>query len=229
MSASTASSVPVGIAGTTLAHGALLMLAWALAHRAPPRPNPIFAVELIAAPLPAEAPRRAAAEAVPTKTEETVAIKPKPKPVPPPKKEPPKPAANAKPASTPPPVTKTVATPAPGEAPSTGQDATTLVRPGLNFPFPGYIEKIYNVIAMRWQRPINSPLRAEIDFTILQDGSVTGISVRKSSGNSLFDNSAKAAIEAAGNARAFGPLPAGFNGTELPITFGFTPSPRPPQ
>jgi outer membrane biosynthesis protein TonB len=68
-----------------------------------------------------------------------------------------------------------------------------------------------------------TPLRAEVAFTILRDGTVRDIKLIVSSRVYDFDLSARGAIESAGRARAFGPLPAGFEGDALPISFYFEP------
>ena len=43
------------------------------------------------------------------------------------------------------------------------------------------------------------------------------------SGNYAFDLEAQGAIESAGSARAFGPLPDAFHDDVLPVTFSFDP------
>ena len=82
-------------------------------------------------------------------------------------------------------------------------------------------------IYKRWERPVsNSPLRAEVSFLILKDGSVRDIHFVQRSGNFSFDLGAQGAIEAAGNAQAFGPLPDGYEADVLPVSFFFTPRQR---
>ena len=79
----------------------------------------------------------------------------------------------------------------------------------------------------RWDRPSGgTSLQAEVAFLILRDGSVREIKFLRSSGNFAFDLDAQGAIEAAGNARAFGPLPDGYPADVLPVSFYFTPRPR---
>jgi hypothetical protein len=46
------------------------------------------------------------------------------------------------------------------------------------------------------------------------------------SGSFAFDLDAQGAVEAAGNARAFGPLPDGWEADVLPVSFYFKPTPR---
>jgi len=52
---------------------------------------------------------------------------------------------------------------------------------------------------------------------------VREIKTFRSSGNFAFDLDAQGAIEAAANAKAFGPLPDGYPSDVLPITFYFAP------
>jgi protein TonB len=80
--------------------------------------------------------------------------------------------------------------------------------PGLAFPYPEYLRNIVQEVYRRWQRTLgNAALRAEVSFLVLRDGSVREIRLSRSSGNFSFDLSAQGAVEAAGGAGAFGPLP----------------------
>ncbi len=223
------STVPVGLAGTTLAHAAFLAVILVFASRKSGPPTIVYSVDLVAAPAPEVVHGTFAKEAAPTVKKETAPIarprrKPPPKPAP---KPPPKPPANAKPVETPA-VTRTPATPAPGETPSTGQDKATVSQPGVQFPYPEYLRNIENRIAQWWQPPPGSRgLEADITFVIHRDGTVTDISFQKHSTSYAFDLAAESAIESAANAKAFGPLPSGFTDDILPIEFSF--SPKTPQ
>ncbi len=222
-----------GMAGTLLVHGALVALAIAALPHHVSGP-PVYAVELVAAPLPTDV-RRAAPEAVPrppapelapapkpeAKPTKTAPAKPKPKA---PERTAPKPKAVEPQASREPtPVTRSQAQPLPGETPSTGTDVATIKTPGLAFPFPEYLRNIMNQVLRRWTQPQNRALRAEVAFLILKDGSVKDIRFVTRSGNFAFDLEAQGAIEAAGNAQAFGPLPDGWDANVLPVTFVFEP------
>jgi periplasmic protein TonB len=212
-----------GVLGTVTAHGLLVVLGLLLAQRASGPMPVVYAVDLLAAPLPNDAPARAATEATPTAEAEDAAPVEQPKPKPKSTKEPPTLPKDAKRNEKAVPVKSTTG-PAPGETPSTGNDAITLKTPGRQFPYPGYLENVVNQVYRRWARPPGgSRLQAEIVFTIQKDGSVTDIEVLRSSGNYGFDLSARGAVEAAANSRAFGPLPGGFNGESLPIAFYFAP------
>jgi protein TonB len=97
--------------------------------------------------------------------------------------------------------------------------------PGLAFPFPEYLRNIVQEVYRRWDRPLgNSALRAEVSFLVLRDGSVHEIKMSRPSGNFSFDLAAQGAIEAAGAAHAFGPLPDGYEADVLPVSFYFSPS-----
>jgi len=223
--------VAVGAAGTALIH--LTVVALLIAGVKTPVPMaPVYAVELVAAPRPI-ANRRPAPEAVTRPVEQPDAGPPTPKqnkvsPVP--TKAPPKPKATAPKPETkpvdrePPPRSESKVEPAPGETPSTGTDAVNIKTPGLQFAYPEYLRNIVAQVYRRWDRPGgNQSLRAEVSFFILRDGTVRDIRFVTPSGNFSFDLSAQGAIEAAGNARAFGPLPDGYEADVLPVSFFFTP------
>lgn len=228
-----APEVTAGAVGTALIHGGVLAVI-AFGLQAPPPSAPVYAVELVAAPMPTPS-RRPAPEAVsrPAAPPEPAAPAPKPvakaTPVPAPKASAkPKPAAASTTADDtrrePAPRSQSQVTPAPGETPSTGSDAVTVKTPGLQFAYPEYLRNIVAQVYSRWDRPGgNAALRAEVSFFILRDGSVRDIRFVTPSGNFSFDLSAQGAIEAAGKAKAFGPLPDGYEADVLPVSFFFTP------
>jgi len=116
------------------------------------------------------------------------------------------------------------AEPLPDEEPSTGDDPATLSVSGVNFPFPEYLSNIVAQIYRRWRRPPgNESLRAEILFLVRGDGSISNLQFVQRSGNFAFDVQAQGAIESAGTAGVFGPLPDGFEGDILPVSFFFDP------
>ena len=94
---------------------------------------------------------------------------------------------------------------------------------GIEFPYPGYLENIVRQIALNFHPPRGASERAEVAFLIRRDGSVTSIRFVTRSGNYAFDLEAQGAVEAAGNARSFGPLPEGFPDDVLPVIFSFDP------
>lgn len=181
---------------------------------------PVYTVELVAAPRP-EPDARPAPEVV-----ERPAQEPEPTPRPPRQAAaeappPPEQTEDKEPA----PRTTPETEPLPGEEPSTGDDPTTLTVSGVDFPFPAYLENIVAQIYRRWQRPSgNASLRAEVFFLVRRDGSISNLRFVQRSGHFAFDLEAQGAIEAAGNAGVFGPLPEGFAGDILPVSFFFDPS-----
>jgi protein TonB len=116
-------------------------------------------------------------------------------------------------------------TPAPGETPSTGSDVATIKTPGLAFPYPEYLRNIVTQVYQRWDRASAKQSNfAEISFILLRDGSVRDIRFVTRSGSFAFDLDAQGAIEAAGNSRAFGELPDGWEADVLPVSFYFQPT-----
>jgi outer membrane biosynthesis protein TonB len=96
---------------------------------------------------------------------------------------------------------------------------------GIDFPYRGYLDNIVRQIALRFEPPNpKAALRAEVRFLIHRDGSVSGMRLVVRSGAFDFDVEATGAVEAAGAAKAFGPLPAGYPDDVLPVVFMFDPS-----
>jgi len=214
--------VLAGLVGTGLVHGAALALLLATVNPTIAGP-PVYAVELVAAPAPEPEAKRA-----PEVVERPPEAAPAPtKPIAKPKPAPHKPAVEPKPSKAkrePLPRTTAPVAPAPGETPGAGTDVATVKTPGLQFPYPEYLNNIVSQVLRRWARPLGgSPLRAEVSFLILRDGSVKDIRFTTPSGSFSFDLGAQGAIEAAGNARAFGALPDGYPADVLPVSFFFTP------
>jgi protein TonB len=215
-----------GLVGTIVVHGAAIGFLFTQVKPTTATP-PSYAVELVAAPAPAPK-RRVAREAVPTPPppEKPAPVKPKPTPKPAPAPAP-KPPPRTEPEREPPPKTAAPVAPAPGETPSTGTDIATIKTPGLDFPYPEYLRNIVTQIYQRWDREAaRQNSYAEISFFILRDGSVRDIRFVTRSGSFGFDLSAQGAIEAAGNAHAFGPLPDGWDADVLPVSFYFKPTNR---
>ncbi|MGH7508286.1 MAG: TonB C-terminal domain-containing protein [Gemmatimonadales bacterium] len=229
----------VGLVGTIVVHAAAGGFLFATVKPSKASP-PSYAVNLVAAPAPTPK-QRLAREALPTPPPEEKPAPAPPKPAPAREKpapvtpKPPKPAQTT-PAPTPKPppaeserepAPKTAApvTPVPGEAPSTGTDVATIKTPGLAFPYPEYLRNIVTQVYQRWDRASAKQRNfAEISFLILRDGSVRDIRFVTRSGSFAFDLDAQGAIEAAGNTRAFGQLPDGWEADVLPVSFYFQPT-----
>jgi outer membrane biosynthesis protein TonB len=223
-----------GVMGSAVLHGLVLLLALGTASARKVEP-PVYAVNLVAAPLPTTAKRLAkeaipqaapepetapAAKAAPPKTAEKAApIKPKAEAKPAPKAATPTPSDASKEKA---PETRSEARPLPGETPGTGSDVANIKIPGIDFPYPEYLRNIMNQVLRRWSPP-GGTLRAEVAFLILKDGTVRDIRFLARSGNFSFDLEAQGAIESAGNAHAFGELPDGWDANVLPVTFVFEP------
>lgn len=207
----------VGLAGTVTIHAALVgALLVGGGERTVPAPT--YRVSLVAAPRPAE---RRAPEALERPAEQPAPAPPterrRPTAPAPPAERPPKPTEPA-PRSTP------AVEPLPGERPATGSDIATVETPGVEFPFPDYLTRLVAEVYRRWQRPeSNQALEAEVQFFVHRDGSISNLHFTKRSGSFGFDLEAQGAIEQAGRAGAFGPLPEEYPADILPVTFFFTP------
>lgn len=218
------------VTGSVVLHGILVALFFLFrAGPAPPTP-PVYRVDLVAAP-PGE---RAAgvvkpAAAAPTPQAPLVRPKTPPRAVPIPDQKAPKRPVTADATPTPPtiakPDTRTPPTAGGGETGGHGADVVTVNTGGIEFPYPAYLENIVRQIALRFKPDARGSLHAEVFFIINRDGSVQSSSIRlvTRSGAYQFDAEAQGAVEAAANARAFGPLPSGYSDPSLPVTFKFDP------
>jgi len=225
--AATPGSMVAGTVGTVTAHGLLIaLLALGLSHGSSPQPT-VYAVELVAAPLPTST-QRAAPAATPTPP---APPKVDPAPKAPPRKTAPvpkaKPPTKVDPKTEPAPTTATPNRPVPGATPSTGTDVDNVRVAGLQFPYPDYLRNIMNQVLKRWARPVGTAaLEAEISFTIQRDGSVRDIKVVRTSKSFPFDLEAQGAVEQAAADKAFGPLPQAWPSDILQVAFLFTPRNR---
>lgn len=213
-----------GVLGTVVVHLLLVAGLVAMALTADPPPSVIYQVNLVAAPAAREAPRRAAESATPTARV----------PEAPPEKAPAKvPEKPPEPVKTPDKVvrndptlqTRSDVTPLPDVTPSTGNAELTFTQAGIRFQDQAYLDNIVTQIRRRWSNPAGSGSRLSVDvsFTIQRDGTVTDVKVARPSTNFTFNTSARGAIERAASEKAFGPLPASYNGESLPVSFSFAP------
>ena len=225
MTAALPPSRRIGIAGTTIAHGALIAAALVAASRSNRKGPLVYEVNLVAAPMAATGPAKTVTPEQPAPKAVAPIAKPKIKaPAP-------KVPVKTK-AADPAPVVKPANKPLAGVAPSKGQDVVTLHQDGLDFPYKEYLARIQNEIYKRWdQSGFRNGLHVSIAFVITRDGTVpeNSISVEVHSGSGRFDDQAQAAIEAASFTKAFGPLPTGFTSASLPILFNFTMTPKSPE
>jgi outer membrane biosynthesis protein TonB len=104
-----------------------------------------------------------------------------------------------------------------------GADVANVSLPGIEFPYPAYLQNIVRQVRLRFNPRNAQSYRAEVAFVIRRDGSVTGITIRSTSGNYAFDVAARGAIESAGTSGAFGALPDDFRDDALSVIFSFDP------
>ena len=105
-----------------------------------------------------------------------------------------------------------------------GRDVASVRVPGIAFPFPGYLENITRQIALNFKPRPGGALRAEVSFLIRRDGSVSDLRLVTRSGVYAFDLECIGAVEAVGQRKSFGALPAGFRDDVLPVVFSFDPT-----
>lgn len=121
----------------------------------------------------------------------------------------------------------TTAKPAQGARPKPGPvggEGLNIVQEGVAFAYPEYTSNVIRKLLQyfRWEGTAN--LTAEVSFNIRRDGSIVGIELLRSSGNTVFDLAATDAVENAGRQKAMGALPKGWQGDRLPIRFTFAPN-----
>jgi periplasmic protein TonB len=220
---------------SVILHVAALTALLVVTSRAPVPSPPIYRVDLLAAP-PGRRAVGIVTPAPPPDVRSPTAPPPPPLPTP---QAPPKaktapvkaPPARARPTQTtpvPPPKVKPAPTQVPpppaggGPQGGKGADVANVQTPGIDFPFPGYLNNIVRQVALNFSPDNTSPsLRAEVAFLIRRDGSVTGFRFITRSGDYGFDLEAQGAIEKAGP--SFGPLPTDFTEDALPVVFSFDP------
>jgi TonB family protein len=88
---------------------------------------------------------------------------------------------------------------------------------GRPFEFPWYLEQLVRKIERNW-RPSSNTLRATVYFRIARNGRISDIRIAEESGNFLFDQSARRAVEASA---PMPPLPGEYDGDFLGVYFDF--------
>jgi len=221
---------PFGI--SVMLHASLVAAAF-LARPGPPKAMPpVYKVNLVAAP----AGPRAIGEVTraPTPPTPTPAVPPKraevnPRDMPAPSKPKTPPARRPAPA-TPTPQPKSVPKDVPatraggGPTGGTGTDVANVRTEGVEFSDPAYLNNIVRQIALRFKPRNPGSLRAEVFFILKRDGTVGEFRFLTKSGAYAFDLEAQGAVESAGSAKAFGPLPESYSNDFLPVIFRFDPS-----
>jgi len=186
-----------------------------LPERERPRPAPSPPPELPArsASLPERAlpertlPPRAAAAPRPSEKElPQVASAPTPAP---------SPSASTTPAP------RAVETPASalGQRSGSMQGAGPVTVTASDFPFAWYIAAIQRKVNERWNQWAQPGRQPMVEFSIGRNGTITGLAIEKSSGNSYYDQKALRAIS---EALPFPELPAEYREPSLKIHFEFT-------
>jgi len=106
---------------------------------------------------------------------------------------------------------------------SAGGEGLNVSQRGAECPSPGYCENIVRQVRRYFRRPEGSTGTAEACFTILRDGTVDDIEVRRVRGGFTFRMAVQEAVEQAGIRKAFGGLPTAFGATELPVCVDISP------
>lgn len=105
-----------------------------------------------------------------------------------------------------------------------GRDVASVKVQGIAFPYPGYLENITRQIALNFKPRPGVALKAEVTFLIHRDGSISELRLLSRSGAYAFDLECIGAVEAVGQRKSFGALPAGFRDDVLPVVFSFDPT-----
>lgn len=118
-------------------------------------------------------------------------------------------------------------TPATGRNPdpaSPGGEGLAVRTEGAEFVDPAYLANIIRQLKRYFRPPAGAQTDvAEVRFWINRDGTVSDIAVGRNRGSFQFRAAAMEAVEQAGLARAFGPLPRAYRGNRLPVSFTFEP------
>jgi outer membrane biosynthesis protein TonB len=192
----------------------------------PPAPEPV-ATPPKPAPAPPKEPARTPAATTPARPQPTRPATSRPTP--------PKPAANPTPrqpaaSNGPGSGARSAGTGTRGEPTGRDPDPTSPGGEGLNVsqrgvecPSPGYCENIIRQVRRYFRRPEGSNGSAEACFTVLRDGGVDDIDVRRVRGGFSFRLAVEEAVEQAGLHKAFGALPRAFGAPELPVCVDISP------
>lgn len=188
--------------------------------------------QLVQVPVPPAPPRKVPVEKPAPKPEPKPEVKPQPKPEPKPTPEP-KPQPESKPVESKP-VEEPTPAPQEDEARPVEENLDELAELFSELPAPAqvsapsdfkyhwYLNNVRQKIEMYWKPPTeDKTLSVVVRFMIHIDGSISGLSITESSGNSTLDNLAKRAVTIAA---PFGKLPPGFSGDQLDISCTLRPT-----
>ncbi len=243
----------VGVIGSALVHGLVVVLAWAsaLATPTPAAPMRVYAVDIVSPPpnvageLPETMPTPGESAPQPEAAPEPEPARPPPPapesmpapaktPTPPAKSASPKPQAAAPAASKPtpaPPAAKPGSTgtakPVPGPNPvatSAGGAGLNVRTQGATFVDQAYLVNIVYRVKRYFRRPDTARTdRAEVCFRIERDGTASDIRIAGASGSAAFKLAVMEAVEQAGVHREFGRLPAAYAADFLPVCLEIQP------
>jgi len=91
--------------------------------------------------------------------------------------------------------------------------AVSNISVGSSFRYNWYLENIKAKVERNWRPPVNDKnLSVVLTFTIYNNGAISEVIVKTSSGNSMLDNMAVAAVK---GAAPFSKFPPGFNADKL--------------
>jgi len=94
--------------------------------------------------------------------------------------------------------------------------------------FAYYVEQIKQKAAQQWYTGMLDPQavghRAYVTFDVQRDGAPTNVRIAQPSGDATLDRTALSAIQ---HVDTFGPLPDGYQGSYVSVTYYFDPPPRP--
>jgi protein TonB len=127
-------------------------------------------------------------------------------------------------ASTPPPAGPVGRTTPPAPPPPRGlptgsvQGAGALTLNAADFPFAWYLRAVHNKISERWDPHARDGAQPTVVFEIGRDGKVSALKIERSSGNTLYDQTALRAIM---DATPFPELPKEFTESFLRVHLGF--------
>jgi TonB family protein len=130
------------------------------------------------------------------------------------------PAKTQKPPDTTPGTSEKAVTPSPTSAPEEHPVSMGQVDQ-QNFHHDYYLESIRSILVRLWDPPSGGSglLQASVHFVVARDGSIEQPEIVATSGWSLYDRSALAAVQAA--THKFPPLPEGYEGDQLGLTVNF--------
>ena len=201
-------------------------------------PREVYEVKLVSGPAPARASAPKVEKAPPKpvpEPEKKVEEKEDQMPAPPEKKKPPKPVEKKQTSSVPTTdIRKTDAKPdsalAGSAATGTATDAPAMGDvsvDGGDFPFASYINRMRQKIATAWQVPpatVGAERSVVVYFRVHRNGSVSNVTVEKSSDLPLFDRSCQRAVI---DAAPLPPLPREYQDEYLGVHFSFLYQPNP--